>query len=293
MKRHKGIAWTEETWNPTTGCDRVSPGCQNCYAADLAVRLKAMGNPRYQKDGEPPRSGPGFGFTLHPDKIDEPRGWRKARIVFVNSMSDLFHEEMPMDFLQAVFRTMVETPRHTYQVLTKRSKRLQLLAPELPWPPNVWMGVSVENQRYSFRARHLAETKGPAVKFLSVEPLIGPVDDLPLDSIDWVIVGAESGPSARPMDEDWVRSVRDQCLSHPDRPAFFYKQKATSDGRKIELPELDGDIWDEMPDVAEPFRLAQVIDLRDPRFHRFRPWRWGKALCEICREPRWHHKGES
>ena len=253
MKRKHGIAWTEDTWNPSTGCDRVSPGCDNCYALNLAERLKLMGNPKYQNDGEPPRSGPGFKFTIHPDALDLPRRWQRPRFVFVNSMSDLFHEDMPDGFLQAVFDTMNETPQHTYQILTKRSQRLRKLAPDLNWTSNIWMGVSVENQKFSFRARHLSETEGPVLRFLSVEPLIGPVDDLPLDRIDWVIVGAESGHRARVMDHDWVRSVRDQCLAHPHRPAFFYKQDAVG-GRKIELPTLDGQTWDEMPERVSPFR---------------------------------------
>lgn len=290
MKRKQGIAWTEDTWNPSTGCDRVSPGCDNCSALDLAERLKTMGNPKYQNDGEPPRSGPGFGFTLHQDSLDVPRRWQRPRFVFVNSMSDLFHEEMPMDFLQAVFTTMNETPRHTYQILTKRSQRLARLAPDLNWTPNIWMGVSVENQKYSFRARHLAETEGPALRFLSVEPLVGPVDNLPLDGIDWVIVGGESGHSARPMHPAWINSVIDQVLAAPHRPALFIKQWGSwiptsmgthlvaydgtcearagrpigelqpmlRTGRKNELPRIDHPsglrVWDEMPPRVEPFR---------------------------------------
>jgi protein gp37 len=259
MKRKQGIAWTEDTWNPSTGCDRVSPGCDNCYALTLAERLKTMGNPKYQNDGEPPRSGPGFGFTIHPDTLDIPRRWQRPRFVFVNSMSDLFHEDMPIGFLQSIFDTMNETPRHTYQVLTKRSQRLKKMADQFTWTPNIWMGVSVENQKYSFRSRHLAETEGPALRFLSVEPLIGEVPDLPLDNIDWVIVGAESGNGARTMEHDWVRDIRDQILARPEdsRPAFFYKQDALH-GRKLELPELDGVVWDEMPEKVEPYRQAML-----------------------------------
>lgn len=295
MKRHQGIAWTEKTWNPTTGCDRVSPGCDNCYALDLAERLKRMGNKAYQNDGEPPRSGPGFAFTVQDDKIDLPRKWKQPAIVFVNSMSDLFHEEMPDDVLHRIFATMNETPQHTYQVLTKRAQRLKRIAPDLLWTPNIWMGVSVENQKYAFRSRHLAETVGPAMKFLSVEPLVGPIDDLPLTGIDWVIIGGESGPKARPMHPLWVESIIGQTQEATPRPALFFKQWGawiptrlapgrnwvTIDGDQVsvssadirsalqdftvpmlktqrhnELPNFMGRVWDEMPDQVLPFRDA-------------------------------------
>lgn len=236
------IEWTEVTWNPTTGCDRTSPGCDNCYALVLSKRLKAMGQAKYQNDGDPRTSGPGFGLTIHPDVLEHPFTWRNPRTVFVNSMSDLFHDEVPLPFIQQVFDVMAATPQHTYQVLTKRSKRLRSVARELPWPPNVWMGVSIESQRYAFRANHLRSVPA-AVRFLSVEPLLGPVD-LNLDLIDWVIVGGESGPKARPIREEWVESVRDQC--HAASSAFFFKQWG---GRtpKAGGRALDGRTWDEMP----------------------------------------------
>jgi protein gp37 len=237
------IEWTEITWNPTTGCDRTSPGCDHCYALTLAKRLKAMGQPKYQKDGDPRRSGPGFGVTLHEDLIEAPRRWTGRRSVFVNSMSDLFHDEVPESFIRRVFDVMADTPRHTYQVLTKRSKRLARLAPRLPWPPNVWMGVSVENQRYVFRADHLREVPA-AIRFLSVEPLLGPVT-LTLTGIHWVIVGGESGPRARPLDPRWVEAIRDQCTQAG--VAFFFKQwggrTPRAGGRS-----LGGRTWDEMPE---------------------------------------------
>lgn len=240
------IEWTQATWNPSTGCDRTSPGCDNCYAMTLAARLKAMGQPKYQLDGEPRTSGPGFGLTMHPDALDIPRHWKAPRTVFVNSMSDLFHEGVPAEFIARVFAVMAECPQHTFQVLTKRSRRLLALAGSLEWPPNVWMGVSVESQRYAFRVDHLRQVDA-AVRFLSVEPMLGPVADLDLDGIDWVIAGGESGPGARPVDPDWVRGVRDRCLD--GGVAFFFKQwggrTPKSGGRT-----LDGQTWDQMPSTV-------------------------------------------
>ncbi len=237
-----GIEWTEATWNPSTGCDKTSPGCDNCYALTLAKRLKAMGQAKYQNDGDPRTSGPGFGLTLHSNALEIPHGWATPRKVFVNSMSDLFHPDVPLKFIQQVFEVMVATPRHQYQVLTKRSKRLAELAHDLPWPSNVWMGVSIETQRYAFRAEHLREVPA-AVKFVSAEPLIGRVE-LDLDGIDWVIVGGESGNNARPMDPEWVRTIRDECVSHD--VAFFFKQWG---GRypKAQGRELDEALWSEYP----------------------------------------------
>ncbi len=297
------IEWTDVTWNPVTGCDRVSPGCAHCYALTLAARLKGMGQPRYQRDGDPRTSGPGFGVTLHPDKLDEPLRWRRPRMVFVNSMSDLFHDHVPFVFIAQVFATMAAAPQHTFQVLTKRPERAravltspafqaaELVLSQRPWPlPNVWLGVSVENSRYTYRADVLRETPA-AVRFISAEPLLGslfqetphrgamrrdgdaeprdahrgsreeahasrgvrgeaevataedasptrqPVD---LTGIDWVIVGGESGPGARPMHPDWARELRDACMDErgwaftlgygdargplPGEPAFFFKQ---------------------------------------------------------------------
>lgn len=237
------IEWTEETWNPTTGCDRTSPGCDHCYAMTLAKRLKAMGQAKYQNDGDPRTSGPGFALTVHPDVVHLPRSWTTPRVVFVNSMSDLFHHDVPVGFIRDVFDVIADTPQHTYQVLTKRSKRLATVADSLVWPANLWMGVSVENDRYTFRIDHLRQV-GAAVRFLSCEPLVGPLDDLELDGIHWVIAGGESGPHARPVDADWIRSIRDQCTDAG--VAFFFKQWG---GRtpKANGRELDGAVHSEMP----------------------------------------------
>lgn len=236
------IEWTDATWNPTTGCDRTSPGCAACYALTMAGRLKAMGQAKYQNDGDPRTSGPGFALTLHPDTLDLPRRWTRPRMIFVNSMSDLFHRDVPLDFIRQVFVTMRETPQHTYQVLTKRSKRLAQLAEQIDWPANVWMGVSVENQAYGFRVDHL-RTVPAAVRFLSLEPLLGPVV-VDLHGIDWVIAGGESGTRARPVDETWVTAVRDACVS--SGTPFFFKQwggRSPKSGGRL----LDGHTWDEYP----------------------------------------------
>ena len=193
MGDRSAIEWTEATWNPVTGCDRVSTGCDHCYAATLAKRLKAMGSAKYQNDGDARTSGPGFGVTVHPQALDEPRRWRNPRIVFVNSMSDLFHARVPLDFVRDVFDVCRDTPHHTYQVLTKRSVRLRRVADTLDWPDNVWMGVSVENAGVLDRVDDLREVPA-AVRFLSCEPLLGPLDGIDLTDIDWVIAGGESGP---------------------------------------------------------------------------------------------------
>ena len=246
MSNGSSIEWTDATWNPTTGCDRVSAGCDNCYALTLARRLKAMGLAKYQNDGDPRTSGPGFALTLHEDTLTAPYRWRAPRLVFVDSMSDLFHPDVPPAFIQKVFAVMADTPRHTYQILTKRSRRLAALAPGLDWPPNVWMGVSVENDRYAFRIDHLRSVEA-AVRFVSAEPLLGPLPGLDLSSIHWLIAGGESGPNARPMDAVWVRNLRDQCREA--NVAFFFKQwggrTSKSGGR-----ELDGAHHDEMPVTA-------------------------------------------
>lgn len=223
----------------------------NCYALTLARRLKAMGNPRYQSDGDPRTSGTGFALSLHDDLLERPKSWRVPRLVFVNSMSDLFHPSVPDDFIGRVFEVMADTPRHTYQVLTKRSRRLAELAPRLSWPENVWMGVSVETSRYRFRVDDLRRVPA-VVRFLSLEPLLGPLPELDLDDIHWVIVGGESGPESRPVDSGWVRTIRDRCVT--SGVPFFFKQwggrTAKAGGR-----ELDGRVWDELPDhTAEGFR---------------------------------------
>jgi len=243
MASKTSIEWTEVTWNPVTGCDRTSPGCDNCYALRLAGRLHAMGQPRYALNGDPATSGPGFGVTCHDDLVDLPQRWRSPRLVFVNSMSDLFHPEVPDEFISRVFASMAAAQAHTFQVLTKRSKRLAALATDLTWPANVWMGVSVENDRYRFRIDHL-RTVPAAVRFLSIEPLLGPVGELDLDGVQWVIVGGESGHGARPIDVAWVTDIRDQCIDAG--VAFFFKQwggrTAKAGGR-----DLEGRTWDDMP----------------------------------------------
>ncbi len=246
MADRSGIEWTETTWNPTTGCDRVSAGCDHCYALALAKRLKAMGNPRYQNDGEDRLSGPGFGLTVHRDLLERPHRWARPRLVFVNSMSDLFHPDVPVDFVREVFDVMADTPRHTYQVLTKRSQRLVEIAGSLPWPSNVWMGVSVESPRYAFRIRHLREVPA-AVRFISAEPLLEGLPGLDLEGIDWLIAGGESGPGARDMDYDWVTDLRDQCEAAS--VAFFFKQWG---GRtpKANGRDLEGRTHDDMPPTA-------------------------------------------
>lgn len=243
MADRSAIEWTEATWNPTTGCDRVSAGCDNCYALTLAKRLKAMGSPKYQADGDPRTSGPGFALALHPDSLRVPYQWRSPRVVFVNSMSDLFHARVPLDFVRRVFAVMADTPQHTYQVLTKRSRRLRLVAGRLEWPDNVWMGVSVENADVLDRVDHLRQTPA-AVKFLSCEPLLGSLRGMDLTGINWVIAGGESGRNHRPVDPEWVREIRDTC-THAGVP-FFFKQwggrTPKSGGRA-----LDGRSWDQMP----------------------------------------------
>ena len=239
------IEWTEATWNPTTGCDRISVGCDNCYALRLAKRLKAMGVAKYQLDGDPKTSGPGFGVQCHEDALDIPHRWKKSKLVFVNSMSDLFHPEVPFGFIERVFEVMADTPRHTFQVLTKRSKRLAEVADKLPWPKNIWMGVTVENASYAFRADHLRNTPAK-VKFISAEPLLGPIE-MDLTGIHWVIAGGESGKGFRPVEEDWLLALRDDCQEA--NVNFFFKQwgghTPKAGGR-----ELDGRFWDEMPSLA-------------------------------------------
>ena len=238
MANKSNIEWTEMTWNPVTGCTKVSQGCKHCYAERMAKRLTAMGAERYRN---------GFSVTLHPDLVDIPRGWRLPRVVFVNSMSDLFHDDIPLAYIQRVFATMRDCPRHTFQVLTKRSERLAELAPHLPWPENVWMGVSVEDARVLHRVADLQSVQAK-VRFLSLEPLIGPLESLPLDGIHWVIVGGESGPQARPMRKEWVKDILRQCRA-PKVP-FFFKQWG---GIRKDLTgrELYGRTYSEMPVVAQ------------------------------------------
>ncbi len=246
MADQSGIEWTEATWNPTTGCDKTSPGCDNCYALVLAKRLKAMGQPKYQKDGAETTSGPGFGLTVHPNTLDIPRSWRSPKTIFVNSMSDLFHPEVPESFIQSVFDVMRETPQHQYQVLTKRAQRLAEIGSRIDWPQNVWMGVSIESQKYAFRANYLREVDA-SVRFVSAEPLIDSIDDLDLGGIHWLIAGGESGPNCRPMEPEWVESLFAQCRSAG--VPFFFKQWG---GRtpKSKGRTLNGRTYDEMPDLV-------------------------------------------
>jgi len=234
MATNSKIEWTEMTWNPVTGCTKISAGCKHCYAERMAKRLQAMGVERYRN---------GFKLTLHDDLIDLPLKWKSPRIVFVNSMSDLFHEHVPVDFIQRVFSTMERCPQHTFQILTKRSGRLREVAGQLPWPPNVWLGVSVEDARVVYRIRDLIATPAQT-RFLSCEPLIGPLDDLPLRGIHWVIVGGESGPHARPMEPAWAESILRRCRTA--KVAFFFKQWG---GVRKDLTgrELNGRTYDEMP----------------------------------------------
>jgi len=243
MADGSGIEWTEATWNPTTGCDRISAGCDNCYALTLAKRLKAMGNSKYQQDGDPRTSGPGFAITQHPSALDIPRSWSAPRLIFVNSMSDLFHARVESSFIREVFDVMAATPRHTYQLLTKRPKRAAKMASALPWPSNVWLGVSVESTEQLWRIDELRNVPA-ATRFISAEPLLGPLDDIDLAGIHWLIAGGESGPRHRPLDPEWVRQLRDDCREQ--HVAFFFKQwggrTPKSNGR-----ELDGRLWDEMP----------------------------------------------
>ena len=212
MAENSSIEWTEATWNPLTGCTKISPGCKRCYAERMAKRLKAMGQKNYRN---------GFRLTLHKEMLEKPLHWRTPQLIFVNSMSDLFQDGVPVEFIQSVFRTMRLSHWHLFQVLTKRSERLLELNEVLDWPPNVWMGVSVETAKYVSRIDDLRKT-GAAVKFLSLEPLLGPLPGLNLHGIDWVIVGGESGPGARPMQASWATDLRDQCSSA--NVPFFFKQ---------------------------------------------------------------------
>lgn len=221
MSDNSAIEWTDHTWNPTTGCDRISDGCDNCYALTLAKRLKAMGQPKYQNDGDPRTSGPGFGITVHPGSLQDPYTWRKPRKVFVDSMSDLFHARVPLSFVQQVIEVIADTPQHTYQILTKRASRLPKVADKLQWPPNLWLGVSVENADQTHRINSLRAVPA-AVRFLSCEPLLGPLGDIDLTGIGWVIAGGESGTGARPMHPAWARALRNQC-QQAEVP-FFMKQ---------------------------------------------------------------------
>jgi len=234
MATKSSIEWTESTWNPLTGCTKVSPGCKHCYAERMAKRLHAMGQPNYAN---------GFKLTLHPQALEIPLSWKKPQVIFVNSMSDLFHKDVPIEFIQQVFDVMRRADWHTFQVLTKRAERLQEIDAQIEWPANVWMGVSVENQDYTFRIDHLRQTHAKT-KFLSLEPLLGPLSRLNLKGINWVIVGGESGPGARPMAEEWVIDIRDQC--HAKCVPFFFKQWGGVQKKRAGRL-LQGKTWDQMP----------------------------------------------
>ena len=237
MATNSPIEWTDATWNPITGCDKISPGCKHCYAERMSNRLTAMGNPNYKN---------GFELTLQPHMLRLPLEWRKPKQIFVNSMSDLFHEHVPLEYIQRVFSVMNQANWHQYQILTKRAERLEQLSPLLTWGPNIWMGVSVESEKYLDRIDHL-RTTGAHIKFLSLEPLLGPLHDMNLRGIHWAIVGGESGPGARPVDPAWVTGIRDQCLNAG--VAFFFKQWGGVQKKKAGR-ELEGRAWDQKPQLA-------------------------------------------
>lgn len=236
MGENSNIEWTEATWNPLTGCDKVSPGCKHCYAERMAFRLQAMGMPQYAN---------GFQLTLHENVLELPLSWKKPQVIFVNSMSDLFHKNVPEWFIQKAFSTMRKAHRHQFQVLTKRAERLAELSPKIDWPENVWMGVSVEMDLYTNRIDYLRKTRAK-VKFLSLEPLLGPLPKMNLKGIDWAIVGGESGPGARLMDPDWVIDIKEQCKKAG--VPFFFKQWGGVNKKKAGRL-LRGRTWDEMPRV--------------------------------------------
>lgn len=250
MAANSKIEWTECTWNPVTGCTKTSPGCLNCYAERMAKRLQAMGQPNYRN---------GFRLTLHPHMLDIPLHWRQPRMIFVNSMSDLFHKDVPLKFILKVFDVMRRAPQHCFQILTKRSERLAQLSPQLPWPENVWMGVTVESSDYVCRIDHLRQT-GAAVKFLSCEPLLTPILNMNLNAIDWVILGGESGPGARPIRHEWVTDIRDQCLA--EGIPFFFKQWGGVN-KKANGRLLDDRTWGEKPETQQ--HLKQRETARDKR----------------------------
>ena len=248
MGDKSAIEWTDATWNPVSGCSKISPGCKHCYAERLAFRLKAMGNPRYSN---------GFDLTLHPDQLELPLKWKQPRQIFVNSMSDLYHEDIPREYIQKVFAVMNRAWWHNFQILTKRSVRLTELSSIVKWGPNIWQGVSIENPDYIWRIAHLQQV--PArVRFLSIEPLLAPIPDLPLDNIHWVIVGGESGPNHRPIEAAWVRDIRDHCRKA--KVPFFFKQwgGATS---KSKGNILDGKSWLQMPNVPRTNPIPSSISL--------------------------------
>ena len=234
------IEWTEMTWNPTTGCNKLSAGCKFCYAEVMSRRLQAMGVEKYKDN---------FKLRIHEKELELPYIWKKPKVVFVNSMSDMFHKDVPVDFIQRVFKVMKENPQHVFQVLTKRADLLRYYDSEgwLEWTHNIWMGVSVEDKRVLKRMELLQQT-GARVKFLSCEPLIGPLPGMDLRGIDWVIVGGESGRTPRPMKREWVQDIKEQCRRSDT--AFFFKQWGGTN-KKVAGRELDGQTWDEMPPIEQ------------------------------------------
>ena len=248
MGSASGIEWTHASWNPLTGCDRLSAGCRHCYAEAMALRLQAMGQPRYEH---------GFRLTLHPESLDLPTHWRKPRLVFVNSMSDLFHQDVPFEYIARVFETMVRADHHIYQLLTKRAERLAELAPRLPWPPHVWAGVTVERSDYRDRLDCLRQVPA-ALRWVSAEPLLGPLSELDLSGLGWVVAGGESGPGARPMELAWARDLREQCRA--TGVLYFLKQLGGwPDKRSGAAALLDGRRWREFPSVALPRRAQTMV----------------------------------
>lgn len=261
------IEWTQATWNPVTGCTKVSPGCKHCYAETLALRLQAMGQRNYRN---------GFLLTLQPHMLELPLSWKRPQIIFVNSMSDLFHEKIPESYVHQVFGIMRRAWWHQFQVLTKRAERLEELSNSIEWPQNVWMGVSVEDQEYTYRIDHLRRT-GAHIKFLSLEPLLGPLSSLDLGGIDWVIVGGESGPGSRPIQKQWVVKIRNQCTK--TGVAFFFKQWGGVNKKRTGRL-LDGRTWDDLPRkfAVEDSLFSPVLVQSDKRTrHLTNGWRESEA----------------
>ena len=250
MATKSSIEWTESTWNPVTGCTKISPGCKHCYAERMALRLQAMGQNNYRN---------GFNTTLHEHVLEYPLSWKKPQVIFVNSMSDLFQEDVSFDFVQKVFDVMVQAHWHNFQILTKRSELLLEIDKELPWQKNIWMGVSVENDDYTYRIDDLRKTNA-AVKFLSLEPLLGPLNNLNLYKIDWVIVGGESGPGCRPMKQEWATDIRDQCLQA--NVPFFFKQWGGINKKKTGRM-LEGRTWDELPNAFQE-KTPLLVEVYQP-----------------------------
>jgi len=251
MAQASSIEWTEATWNPVTGCTKISPGCAHCYAERMAKRLKAMGQVRYRN---------AFKLTLQPDALEVPLRWKRPRMIFVNSMSDLFHQDVPAEYIAQCFAVMEKASHHTFQVLTKRPRRAADLADRLPWPSNVWLGTTVENADYVPRIASLVRIPA-TVRFLSLEPLLGPIPRLSLSGIHWVIVGGESGPKARPMESRWVFQIRDRCVKY--KVPFFFKQWGGVNKKKSGRV-LEGRTWDGLPSVIDGLEQGEDNGRRSP-----------------------------